>query len=81
MARFSVEVTEESMKIDEVILTHRGDEKPFIPKAYAVRAIKHIYAEIARREIPIKTTQELSHVCDVCIEKLLAIGGEKNGKR
>lgn len=77
MARFSIEVTEESMKIDEVILTHTGDEKPFIPKAYAVRAIKHIYAEIARREMPIKTTQELAHICDVCIEKLMALGGDE----
>lgn len=75
--RFSIEVTEESMRLDELILTHQGDEKPFIPKAYAVRAIRHIQAHIWS-DVPHPKSDELCYICDVCIKKLLQLGGERN---
>ena len=75
--RFSIAVTEQSMKIEEIILTHDGNEKPFIPKAYAVRAVKHIKSQIMMRQMPQKDQQELFQICDFCIGKLLALGGDE----
>lgn len=75
--RFSIAVTEQSMKIEEIILTHDGNEKPFIPKAYAVRAVKHIKNQISIRKLPDAQQQELLKICDFCIGKLLALGGDE----
>lgn len=74
--RFSIEVTEESMRLDELILTHQGDEKPFIPKAYAVNAAKNIKKMVCNRYHDSDERRDVVRYCDAVIDAILRLGGD-----